>query len=281
MENIYSKITNPELYKDGLTPYPTVQSLEEWLNDEVSLVKNRSIKWLSEFYFHRQENRPRFIDNNTFFTPADGVIMDAREKVNAKDNLIEVKGCNFTLQELFQDDTLEGDFLIVSVFMTFYSQHINYMPYSGMRTYSELLPLSSYNKPMLAVEKELLNGVVNPAFQEEYLRKNNREISECYSSKLDNEFYIIRIGDYDVDTMINFCQKDGEIPTAITQNTAFGKIQYGSQCILAIPLYEGGIKFKLRPEAKIGNAVKCRRTPLVTVCWNQTYLPGEVVKVED
>ena len=43
MENIYSKITNPELYKDGLTPYPTVQSLEEWLNDEVSLVKNRSI----------------------------------------------------------------------------------------------------------------------------------------------------------------------------------------------------------------------------------------------
>ena len=37
--------------------------------------------------------------------------MDAREKVNAKDNLIEVKGCNFTLQELFQDDTLEGDFL--------------------------------------------------------------------------------------------------------------------------------------------------------------------------
>ena len=93
--------------------------------------------------------------------------------------------------------------------------------------------------------------------------------------------FIYCVGDYDVDTMINFCQKDGEIPTAITQNTAFGKIQYGSQCILAIPLYEGGIKFKLRPEAKIGNAVKCRRTPLVTVCWNQTYLPGEVVKVED
>ena len=281
MENKYSKITNPELYKDGLTPYPTVQPLEEWLEDEVSKVKNRSVKWLSEFYFHRQENRPRFISNNTFFTPADGVIMDAREKVNAKDNLIEVKGCNFTLQELFQDDTLQGDFLIVSVFMTFYSQHINYSPYSAMRTYYELLPLSSYNKPMLAVEKSILNGVINPAFQEEYLRKNNREISEFYSPRLDNEFYVIRIGDYDVDTMVNFGQKNGEISTPVLQNTAFGKIQYGSQCILAIPLYEGGLKFKLRPEAKIGNVVKCRRTPLVTVCWNEYYAEGEVEHLED
>lgn len=281
MENKYSKIANPELYKDGLTPYPTVQPLEEWLEDEVSKVKNRSVKWLSEFYFHRQENRPRFISNNTFFTPADGVIMDAREKVNAKDNLIEVKGCNFTLQELFQDDTLQGDFLIVSVFMTFYSQHINYAPYSGLRTYYELPPLSSYNKPMLAVEKSILNGVINPAFQEEYLRKNNREISEFYSPKLDNEFYVIRVGDYDVDTMVNFGQKNGEISTPVLQNTAFGKIQYGSQCILAIPLYEGGLKFKLRPEAKPGMVVKCRRTPLVTVCWNEYYAKGEVEHLED
>lgn len=281
-ENLYKKITNPELYPDGVEPYPRVQELNEWVNEEVAKVKKRSVKWLSEFYFHRQENRPRYIDSNSFFTPADGVIMDAREKVNAKDNLIEVKGCHLTLQDLFQDNTLQGDFLIVSVFMTFYSQHINYMPYNcSCRYYTELPPISSYNKPMLAVEKDLLNGVINPEFQELYLHKNNREISECYSSKLDQEFYIIRIGDYDVDTMINFVQKDGLLPTPILQNTAFGKIQYGSQCILAIPLYEDGIKFKLRSECKIGNVVKCRRTPIVQVCWNESYKQGEVEHVED
>lgn len=278
MENLQTKITNPELYPEGFEPYPVCQSLEDWLETEVSKVKNRSIKWLSESYFHRQESRARYINNNVFYTPADGVIMDAREKVNAKDNIIEVKGCNFTLRELFQDNTLEGDFLIVSVFMTFYSQHLNYIPYSGMRTYEELPSISSYNKPMLAVEKALLNGVVNPAFQEEYLRKNNREISEIYSPKLDQEYFIVRIGDYDVDTILNFKQKDGMSSTACTQNDAFGKIQYGSQSILVIPLYEGGLKFKLRKEAKISNVVKCRRTPLVDICWGQIYSSGEVAK---
>jgi len=251
------------------------------LEEEVSKVKNRSVKWLSEFYFHRQESRPRYVSSNLFFTPADGVIMDAREKVNANDNLIEVKGCNFTLKELFQDDTLEGDFMIVSVFMTFYSQHLNYLPYSGNRKYVELPSISSYNKPMLAVEKEILKGVINPAFQEDYLRKNNREISEIQCPRLDQEYFLIRLGDYDVDTMVNFNQTDGEISKPTLQNTCIGKIQYGSQCILAIPLYEGGVKFKLRPEATISNVVKCRRTPLVEVLWGEFYQEGEVVKIEE
>lgn len=276
-----TKITNPELYKNGLTPYPVVETLDAWLTDEVSKVKNRSVRWLSETYFHRQEMRATYIDNSTFFTPADGVIMSAYEKVNAQDNLIEVKGCNFTLQELLQDEDLQGDFLVVSVFMTFYSQHLNHIPFSGMRTWSELPPLSTYNKPMLAVEKELLKGVINPAFQEEYLRKNGRKISTIFSPIINQEYKVVQIGDYDVDTIIEFHQNNGEKSQYFIQNSCFGKIQYGSQCVLAIPLYEGGTKFKLRPEAKVGNVVKCKRTPLATVCWGQSYLPGEVERIED
>lgn len=279
-DSAQTKITNPELYPDGLTPYPVYHTLEKWLEEEVSKVKNRSVKWLSEFYFHRQESRPRYIDNSLFFTPADGVIMDAREKVNAEDNIIEVKGCNFTLKELFQDNSLEGDFLIVSIFMTFYSQHLNYLPYSGNRQYTELPSVSSYNKPMLAVEKEILKGVINPAFQEDYLRKNNREISEVFAPRLDQEYFIVRIGDYDVDTMVNFGQSDGSASKPTLQNTCFGKIQYGSQCILAIPLYEGGVKFKLRPESNISNVVKCRRTPLVEVCWNERYTTEDLTPLK-
>lgn len=44
MENIYSKITNPELYKNGIEPYPTVQSLEEWLEKDISKVKKKRNK---------------------------------------------------------------------------------------------------------------------------------------------------------------------------------------------------------------------------------------------
>lgn len=271
-----TKIYNPELYKSGLKPYPVCHSLDEWLVDEVANARARSVGWLSSVYFHRQELRATYIDQSTFFTPADGVVMEAYDKINAKDNMLQAKGCNFTLQDLFQDENLEGDFLVVSVFMTFYSQHLNYMPYSGTRTWEALPPLSTYNKPMLDVEKSLLDGIVNPAFEEQYLLENERRISTITSPKLGQEYYVMQIADFDVDTIVEFQQNEGSCSQYFSQNSCFGKIQYGSQCILAIPLYEGGLKYKLRKEAAIGNYVKCKRTPLVTVCWDEKYKKGEV-----
>lgn len=274
------KITNPELYKNGLTPYPVVQELETWLREEVAQVKGRSVRWLSESYFHRQEMRSNYIDNSYFFTPADGVITNVNEKIDANAPLVEVKGVNFTLNDLLQDE-VKGDFLVITIFMTFYSQHLNYIPYSGVRTWYELPPIKTYNVPMLAMEKELLKGVVNPEFEGEYLKKNNREISDIYSSLIDTSYKIIRIGDYDVDTIVNFNQNNGDISKYQKQGTCFGKIQYGSSTVIAIPLRENHLKFKLRPEVAVGNVVKCRRTPLVQVCWNEIYQSGEVQHVEE
>lgn len=245
------------------------QKLQDWLDNEVARLENKSLKYLGEMYFHRVESRPTPVDNRYMFTPADGVILGAHERINAKDSLIEVKGVNFSLQDLFQDETLEGDFLVVSIFMTFYSQHQNYIPFAGNRTYEELPPLTTFNKPMLSLEKALLKGVINPEFQEDYLRVNGREISEVFAPKIGQEYYMVRVGDYDVDCMVNWRQSDGEEAMAYNQNDRFGMITYGSQTILAVPLLEGedNCKFKLRKEAQVGNYVKCKLDPLVEIIY--------------
>ena len=280
-ENIYSKITNPEFYKNGLEPYPVVQSLEEWLETDISRVKNRGTRWLSEYFFPRNEVRATKINNNIFYSPVDGVVMFVKDKVNATENIIEVKGCNYTLQDLFEDPDLKGDFLVVSIFLTFYNQHQTFAPYSGMRTYEELSSLTTYNKPMLAVEKDILNGVINPAAQEDYLKKNARQIDTYYNSKLQNEFYVISIADLDVDCIVNYHQKDGMISTSTLQGKRVSYITYGSQAFLVIPLYSGGVKYKVRKECKVGNVVKAKISPIVDVCWDEFYEQGEVEDVEE
>lgn len=280
-ENIYSKITNPELYKNGIEPYPTVQSLEEWLEKDISKVKKRGTRWLSEYFFPRNETRATKINNNVFYSPVDGVVMFAKDKVNATENIIEVKGCNYSLQDLFEDPDLQGDFLVVSIFLTFYNQHQTFAPYSGMRIYEELPSLSTYNKPMLAVEKDILNGVINPAAQEEYLKKNARQIDTYYNSRLQNEFYVCSIADLDVDCIVNYHQKDGLISTPTLQGKRVSYITYGSQAFLVIPLYPGGVKFKVRKECEVSNVVKAKISPIVDVCWGETYLPHEVEDVKN
>lgn len=276
------KIFNPELYKRNLTPYPVVETLEEWLDDEVVQVKNQSVRWLSEMYFHRKELRSTFIDNSYFFTPADGVITNVNEKVDAHAPLVEVKGVNFSLADLMQDDSLEGDWCVICIFMSFYNQHYNCIPYSGNRTWEDLPPMQTYNLPMLAMEKSLLKGVVNPEFEGNYLKKNARRISTIYSPNINLEYNVIQIADYDVDSFTETGgQNDGMEVTSFKQGDFFGKIEYGSSCVLAIPLREGGLKMKLRPEAKVGNVVKCRRTPLVKILWDEEYQEGEVQKVNN
>ena len=57
------------------------------------------------------------IHNGYFFTPADGVITNINEKIDAKAPLVEVKGVKFSLADLMQDEYLEGDWLVITIFM--------------------------------------------------------------------------------------------------------------------------------------------------------------------
>ena len=111
---------NPNLYKNGMEPYPMVENLEHWINNEVAVAKTQSMRFLSEMYFHRKEIRARPIDNGYFFTPADGVITSVNEKVDAHAPLVEVKGINYSLADLMQDEYLEGDWLCIEIRRAFF-----------------------------------------------------------------------------------------------------------------------------------------------------------------
>lgn len=237
-----------------------MKPLKEWIEEEVNPAKKKGLRYLSEQYFHRIENRSLTIDNKYFFSPADGVILGAFENIKAEESIIQVKGVHLSLRDIMQDEFLEGNYLIVSIFMSFYDQHANYIPYSGYRTYQEVGPLESLNKPMLKIEQDLLNSVVNPEFQEEYLRKNGREISTINAPKLGQDYYVIRVGDYDVDTFTNVSHSDGSESMAVQQNQRFGSITYGSQCIFAIEQTEDPQlpKYFLRKGIEVGVHVKCR-----------------------
>lgn len=240
------------------------QKLRDWIEHEQSVVAKKTVKELSQFYFHRVETRPKPINSAKFFTPADGVVTVSYERLDARSSVIDVKGVKLSLRDILQEPELKGKFLIVGVFMTFYSQHQNFIPYPGIRIYYELPSLTTLNIPMLKVEKDLLKGVVNPEFQEEFMRQNSREISIITAPKIGQEYYIVRIGDYDVDTMVNWTQSTGQAKI-YQQNDRFGMITYGSMCLLIIRQMIGGVKFKLRSEAEIGMYVKCCYDPLIDI----------------
>jgi len=243
--------------------------LKEWIENEAKPLESKGLRFLSEQYFHRVEVRSKFHDNSIFFSPADGIITAAHENIKANESIINVKGKHFSLQDLVQDEELEGEFLVIGIFMTFYSQHQNYIPYSGRRTWSYLDSISTFNKPMLETEKALFKGIINPEFlkQEDWLYENAREVNEVFAPFLNQEYLMVRIADYDVSSFVNWGHTDGGSSQFFLQGDRFGMITYGSYTALIIPQYNNGIKFKLRKEAEVGNYVKCLEDGLVNIVW--------------
>ena len=47
-----------------------VKRLEEWVETDVTPVKSKPLKWLSEEHFFRDPSRPTFSDTDYFFSPA-------------------------------------------------------------------------------------------------------------------------------------------------------------------------------------------------------------------
>lgn len=243
-------------------------TLKKWVEDEVAPKQLMGLKYLTQQYFHRVEARGVPIDQGVFFTPADGVIVYAHESIGPTEQLIQVKGENFSLEDLLDDELPPHQkYLVVSIFMTFYSQHQNYIPFAGNRTFEELPPIKTRNIPMLPMEKALLEGIVNPELEIGYLKNNSREISKIFAPKLGLEYFLVRVGDIDVDTFVNWGVTSGEDQTPYQQNDRFGMITYGSSTIMIIPQPEDGLSFKLRKDTKPGMYVKCCKDALVDVIY--------------
>lgn len=214
------------------------KTLATWIEQDVNPMKDRNPNWLSSYYFFRDPQRHIKQDSKFFFTPADGIIL-YQKKVKPTDRLVQIKGIDYTLQEAMQDEDMEildprQEYMVVGVFMSFYDVHINRLPYSGFISYERLDAIESYNFPMLDVEKELLKGIVNPNFDNaEYLQMNERMLNEIYAPKLKQYYYVLQMGDYDVNVILPFNQDQSE---AMKQNERFSMIRWGSQCDLIVPI---------------------------------------------
>ena len=210
------------------------QKLEDWLNSEVAELSKLPIGELSNTFFFRDPLRPTYIDNEHFYSPADGTILYQKVVLPGApccENIVEIKGIDYTLQDVMGDKNYNNPSLVIGIFMSFYDVHINRIPYSGTIKYNRLEPIESTNKPMLAVEKDILNKVINPNNMD-YLKYNERVLNTVYNSTLDYTYHIVQIADEDVNVIAPFKQQ-GDL---CTQNERFSLIRWGSQVDLVLPI---------------------------------------------
>ena len=210
------------------------ETLEDWLNGEVAELSKLPVGELSNTFFFRDPLRPTYIDNEHFYSPADGTILYQKMVMPGApccENIVEIKGKNYTLQDVMGDKDYNKPSLVIGIFMSFYDVHINRIPYSGTIKYNRLEPIESTNKPMLAVEKDILNKVINPNNMD-YLKYNERVLNTVYNTSLDYTYYIVQIADEDVNVIAPFKQQ-GDL---CTQNERFSLIRWGSQVDLVLPI---------------------------------------------
>jgi phosphatidylserine decarboxylase len=208
------------------------QELEDWLDTEVEELSKMPVGDLSNTFFFRDPLRPNYIDFEHFYSPADGTILYQKFIENPSDPIVEIKGINYTLQDVVGDKDYNVPSLVIGIFMSFYDVHINRIPYGGILSYKPLEAIESTNKPMLATEKDILNAAINPN-NLEYLKFNERMWNKIYSPSLDYTYYLIQIADEDVNVISHFTNKQHDL---FAQNERFSLIRWGSQVDLVLPL---------------------------------------------
>ena len=207
------------------------KTLDQWIATDVAKAEKLGITKLSTEFFFRDPPRPNYIDHEHFYSPADGVILYQKFIKDPTQPVVEIKGMNYTLQDVMGDSDYNTPSLVIGVFMSFYDVHINRMPYGGVVRYKRLEPIESTNKPMLAIEKDILNKTINPD-NLEYLKYNERMLNTIYSPSLDYTYHVLQIADEDVNVIAPFHEQE----SLLVQNERFSLIRWGSQCDLVLPL---------------------------------------------
>jgi phosphatidylserine decarboxylase len=207
------------------------ENLESWVKKTLPILNKNKMDYLSNEYFFRDPPRPTYVDHEYFYSPADGIIL-YQKVVNPTEKIVEIKGINYTLQDVMGDSTYNKRSLVIGIFMTFADVHINRVPYGGILKYNRLDPIESTNLPMLALEKDILNKTINPDNMG-YMKNNERMINTIYSPSLDYTYHVIQIADEDVDVISHFTQEQNEL---YCQNDRFSLIRWGSQAEIVAPI---------------------------------------------
>jgi phosphatidylserine decarboxylase len=234
------------------------KSLKEWVETDVTHVKEKPLKWISEEYFFRDPSRPMFSDSDYFFSPADGIIIYQRE-VQPSDCIVDIKGKAYSLRSAMQDDGFDQPCLVIGVFMTMYDVHINRLPYAGLLSYRQLDAISTFNMPMLDIEHSLVDDLAIDHSRAEYLHTNQRMINRVYAPDLQQYYYILQIADYDVDCITPFQLNQNAI---LSQSQRFSQIRFGSQVDLIVPLSE---RYRWEPVQETGMHVEAGIDPLIKI----------------
>jgi phosphatidylserine decarboxylase len=234
------------------------KSIKEWVHEDLIMVKEKSVKWLSENYFFRDPLRPNYIDHKYFFSPADGIIL-YQKVVQQDEGILDIKGKQYTISEAIREKDIDGSFLVIGIFMTLYDVHINRIPYPGRLSYRELDPLCCTNYPMLDVEKGLLENFHFESKNAVYLHYNQRMLNKIFSPELNLCYYILQIADYDVDSILPFELKQNRY---FFQNQRFSQIRYGSQVDLIIPITK---KFEFKTLQSIEHHVEAGIDPIIKI----------------
>jgi phosphatidylserine decarboxylase len=235
------------------------KNLKEWIETDVESVNAPSQRrWLAEEYFFRDPTRPMFIDSSYFFAPADGVII-YQKRVAAADPILDIKGVPYSLRDAMRIPDLEGEYLVIGIFMTAYDAHINRIPYSGTLRYRSLPAIETHNWPMIGVETALLENVGVWSEETEYLHKNQRMLNRIMCSSLGLTYYLLQIADYDVGCITPF---DLDQNVCMAQNQRFSQIRFGSQVDLIIPLSD---RCEFQTMQEVGVHIEAGVDPLVKV----------------
>ena len=210
------------------------EKLKDWLNsDYIKELQKVSSNNLLRFHFFRDECRATKLDKDIMYSPADGVIIYQKVLKDKNDNIVEIKGKDYTLDEAI-DNMIDIEYpcLIIGIFMTAFDVHINRMPTGGILSHYDIGPIASYNKPMLAQEIDITENK-NTTDDLRYLYNNERVLNKVYEPTLNLKYYFLQIADYDVRMIVPFESKQTR---SLHQSERMGMIRWGSQCDLIIPL---------------------------------------------
>ena len=236
-----------------------MQTLTEWRDSkEVKKLKAMSD---GEFYstaFNRDPARAIYNDPSVFYSPADGVILYAKDEVMPTEAIVAIKGRNFTVRDLLADHRYEHPSIVIGIFMTKYSVHVNRAPTRGFINQIRTTPfLFTPNASMISEEEDILESNPDPKDMA-YMFQNERCVSEIYCPDIRGNYFIVQVAEKDVNEIVNW--GDGGF---FQQGDRFGLLRFGSQVDLVIPLtgrvsYESIIPENMVVEAGVDALVKIK-----------------------
>ncbi|WP_225830599.1 phosphatidylserine decarboxylase [Streptomyces sp. NK08204] len=208
------------------------KELREWIESDVAQFRDKPVSWLSSHNFFRDPVRPVYSDISYFLAPADGVIL-YQDEVGPDESLVDIKGRPYSLREALRDPCYDSRSIVVGIFMTFFDVHVNRISYPGRLSYWLLDAVDTTNRPMLGVEKSIIDDLRISLDEADYLHQNQRVVNRIDSLQLGQSYFILQVADYDVDSITPFGLRQN---WPVAQGRRFSQIRYGSQVDLIVPL---------------------------------------------